>query len=126
MKMEYISLSEKKLESGREQKKREHIGSCWHFALKFGPGGEITRYKARFEAKGFGQVPGPDYNETYLPTTRLSTIRVLISYAALKNTQLKQMGIKTENLIGEIEEEIFMQQPEGIKHFDKQGNPLIC
>ena len=52
------------MESGREQRKREHIDICWHFALKFGPGGEITTYKPRFEAKGFGQVPGLDYNKT--------------------------------------------------------------
>ena len=83
-------------------------------------------YKARFVTKGFSQVPSRDYNETYSPTTRLSTIRVLISYALYKNTELKQMVIKTAYLNADIEEETFMQQPQVFEKFDKQGNALIC
>ena len=107
-------------------KRNKPIGSRWHFALKFGPSGKIKRYKARIVAKGYSQFPGRDYKETYSPTTRLSTIRVLISYAQFKNTELKQMDTKTACLNADIEEEIFMQQPETFKKFDKQGNPLIC
>ena len=109
-----------------ENKGNKPIGSRWHFALKFGHSGEITMYKARFVAKGFSQVQGRDYNKKYSPTTRLSTIRVLISYALYKNTELKQVDIKTAYLNAEIEDEILMQQPEGFEKFDKQGNPLIC
>ena len=126
MKLEYNSLVENKVWELVENKGNKPITSRWHFALKFGPSGEITRYKARFVAKGFSQVPGRDYNETYSPTTRLSTFRVLISYAVYENTDLKQMDIKTAYLNADIEEEIFMQQPEGFEKFDKQGNPLIC
>ena len=71
MKLEYNSLVENKIWELVENKGNNPIGSRWHFALKFGPSGEITRYKARFVAKGFSQVPGRDYNETYSPTTRL-------------------------------------------------------
>ena len=94
------------------------------FNFKFGPSGEITRNKARFVAKGFSQVPGRDYNDKYSPTTGFSTIRVLISYALHKNTELKQMDIKTAYLNANIEEKIVMQQPEGSEKFDKQGNLL--
>ena len=113
MKLEYNSLVENKVRELVENKRNKPIGSRWHFALKFGPSGEITRYKSRFAAKGFSQVPGRHYNETYSPTTRLSTILVLMSYALYKNTELKQMDIKTANLNADIEEEIFMEQPEG-------------
>ena len=126
MKLEYNSSVENKVWELVENKGNKPIGSRWHFALKFSPSGEITRYKARLVAKGFSQVPGRDYNETHSPTTRLSTIRVLISYAVYKNTKLKQMDIKTAYLNADIEDEIFMQQPEGFEKFDKQGNPLIC
>ena len=104
MKLEYNSLVENKVWELVENKGNKPIGSRWHFALKFGPSGEITRYKARFVAKGFSQVPSRDYNETYSPTTRLSTIGVLISYAVYKNTELKQMDIKTAYLNADIEE----------------------
>ena len=126
MKLEYNSLVENKVWELVENKGNKPIGCRWHFALKFAPSGEVTRYKAGFVAKGFSQVPGRHYNETYSPTTRLSTIRVLISYAVYKNTELKQMDIKTAYLNADIEEEIFMQQPEGFEKFDNQGNPLIC
>ena len=109
-----------------ENKREKPIGSHWHFALKFGPSGAITRCKARFVTKRFSQVPGRDCNETYSPTTRLSTVQVLISDEVYKNTKIKQMEIKTAYLNADIEEEIFMQQPEGFEKFDKQGNLLNC
>ena len=124
VKLEYNSLVENKVWELVENKGNKPIGSRWHFALKFCPSGEIRSYKARFVAKGFSQVPGRNYNETYSPTTRLSTICVLISYALYKNTELKQMDIKTANLNADIKEEIFMQQ--AFEKFDKQGNPFIC
>ena len=125
VKFEYNSLVENKVWQLVENKGIKPIGSRCYFALKFGPSGEITKYKAIFVAKGFSQIPGRDYNETYSPTTRFSTIRVLISYALYKNTKLKQMDIKSAYFNNDIEEEIFMQQPKGFKNFDKQGNPLI-
>ena len=79
MKLEYNSLVENNVWELVENKGNKPIGSRWHIAIKFGPRGEITRYNARFVGKGFSQVAGGDLNETYSPTTCLSTIRVLIS-----------------------------------------------
>ncbi len=74
--------------------KAQHvIGSRWHFALKYGPDIKTSRYKARFEAKGFSQIAGKDYNEIYSPTTTLSTIRVIINVAVQKGLKLMQMRI---------------------------------
>ncbi len=60
---------------------RKAIGGRWHFCLKYGSTGEVTRYKARYVAKWYSQVHGRDYDETYSPTVRLSTIRVLWAVA---------------------------------------------
>ena len=60
MKLEYNSLVESKVWEFVEIKGNKPIGSRWHFALKLGPSGEITRYKARFVSKGLSQGPGRD------------------------------------------------------------------
>ena len=84
------------------------------------------RYKARLVAKGFSQVTGRDYNEIYSPTTRLSTIRILSSYELRNGSELKQMDIPTAYLNADIDEEIFMQQPESFEKYNDQRNPLVC
>ena len=80
MKNEYDSLVENNVWSFVKSDEKP-VGSRWHFAfaLKFGPEGDICRYKARFVAKGFSQVFGEDFYET--PTTRLSTIRIFMLLA---------------------------------------------
>ena len=70
MKNEYDSLVENNVWSLVKSEKKP-IGIRWHFALKFGPDGKICRYKARFVAKGFSQVFGKDFYDTYSPSTRL-------------------------------------------------------
>ena len=77
MKTEYNSLVENNVWELVDNQEIKPIGSRWHSALKCAPSGEKLSYKARLLAKGFSQVPGRDYNETYSPTTRLSTIRIL-------------------------------------------------
>jgi hypothetical protein len=56
---------------------REIVGGKWVYTIKSGPNDEET-YKARYVAKGYSQVPGVDYHETFAPTARMSSIRVLI------------------------------------------------
>ena len=103
----------------------EPVGSRWHFALKLGPDGDICRYKARFVAKGFSQVFGKDFNETYSPNTRLSTIRFWMSLAISNDYQLKQMDIKTAFLNAPIEEDVVIKQPEGFELLDENGKPFV-
>jgi hypothetical protein len=64
-------------------------------------------------AKGFTQKEGEDYFDTYSPVARLPTIRTLIALAAAHNLLIHQMDVKTTFLNGELDEEIYMQQPEG-------------
>ena len=77
------------------------------------PDGTIERYKARLVAKGYTQKEGDDFFDTYSPVARLTIIQVLISLAAFYGLIVHQMDVKTAFLNGELEEEIYMDQPDG-------------
>ena len=79
MKKEFDSLEKNKVWELVRIRGEKPIGSRWHIALKYGPNGEISRFKARFIAKGFSQVEVRDFQETYSPTAKLSTIRIVLS-----------------------------------------------
>ena len=77
------------------------------------PDGTIDKYKARLVVKGYRQKEGLDYFDTYSPVTRITSIRMLIALAAVHDLKIHQMDVKTTFLNGELEEEIYMEQPEG-------------
>ena len=89
------------------------IGCKWILKKKLKPDGTVDKYKARLVAKGFRQRENIDFFDTYSPVTRITSIRVLISLAAVYNLIVHQMDVKTAFLNGELEEEIYMEQPEG-------------
>ena len=103
---------------------RKAIGSKWIFKLKTDADGKIERYKARLVAQGFNQRYGIDYEETFSPVVRFESVRTVLALAAKLGFKLHQMDIKTAFLNGELEEEIFMRQPEA---FIEEGNEnLVC
>ena len=105
-------------------KGRKLVGSKWVFKTKVNPEGETERYKARLVAQGFSQKYGDDYDETFSPVVRSESIRSLIAVAAKKNLVLHQMDVTTAFLNGNLEEEVYMKQPEG---FVKSGEEnLVC
>lgn len=64
-------------------------------------------------ARGFSQVPGIDYNENFSPMVRHTSIRTLLALVAMQDLELEQLDVKTAFLHGELEEEIYMRQPDG-------------
>ncbi|KAL7284965.1 hypothetical protein ACG7TL_000054 [Trametes sanguinea] len=89
------------------------VGSRFVFRIKRDSDGSIKQYKARLVAQGFTQVPGLDYNETFAPVAKLSSIRMLLALAARYDWELEQMDVKSAYLNGKLDEEIFMRQPPG-------------
>lgn len=95
-------------------KNRKVIGCRWLFKLKGGiPGVEPTRFKARLVAKGYSQKEGVDYQEIFAPVVKHTSIRILMSVVVDQDLELEQMDVKTTFLHGELEEELYMEQPEG-------------
>lgn len=91
------------------------VGCKWVFVIKNDVHGNPTKYKARLVAKGFSQQYLSDYNETFAPVVRMTTFRILLAFANQNNLLIHQMDVKTAFLNGLLEEEIYMQLPEGIK-----------
>ena len=95
----------------------------WVFKKKLRPDGTIEMYKARLVAKGYTQKE-EDFFDTYSPVARLTTIRVLLSLTASYGLLVHQMDVKTAFLNGELEEEIYMDQPDGFVSKDQEG--MVC
>ena len=100
--------------------KNRRIVKCkWVYVIK--PNG---LYKARLIAKGFTQVEGIDFQETFSLVARYEAIRFLLAHAALEDWEIEALDIKTAFLYGELDEEIYMEQPEGFVKKGQKG--YIC
>ncbi|KAK4386023.1 Retrovirus-related Pol polyprotein from transposon TNT 1-94 [Sesamum angolense] len=89
------------------------LGCKWIFKKKMKVDGTIEKFKARLVIQGFRQRPGIDYSYIYAPVARISTIRLLIALASIHNLVIHQMDVKTTFLNGNLDEEVYMKQPEG-------------
>ncbi|GJV77021.1 retrotransposon protein, putative, ty1-copia subclass [Tanacetum coccineum] len=89
------------------------VGHKWLFKKKTDMDGAVHTYKARLVAKGFTQTPGIDYEETFSPVADIRAIRILIAIAAFYDYEIWQMDVKTAFLNGYLNEEVYMEQPEG-------------
>jgi hypothetical protein len=83
----------------------------------------VERLKARLVAKGFTQRPGFDYIETFAPTMRMACIRTVLALAAIEDLDLRSVDISHAYINGTLEEEIYMQQPDGFP-FGEPGDVL--
>ena len=92
---------------------RQSIPNKWIFKYKTNAKGEIERHRARLVIKGYRQQKGIDFNETFSPVARFDTIRFLLAFSAERKHKLKQFDVKTAFLLAKLDEEIYMDQPEG-------------
>jgi len=108
---------------------RAPVKCRWVFRVKRGAEGEVIRYKARLVAKGFTQRYGIDYLETFAPVVKLTSLRIILALAAARNYEIDQTDIKTAYLLGKLEEEIYMEIPEGLtveENSDSSRKRKVC
>jgi len=92
----------------------------WVFVVKVDEKGIPVRFKARLVAGGHRQVEGIDYEETYAPVSRMTTLRILLGVAASQGWIVNQLDIKTAFLHGKADLDIYMRQPSGFQDGDNQ------
>lgn len=100
------------------------VSSKWLFKIKHVANGSIEKYKAIFIDRGFSQKEGIDYEETFAHIARYTSIRTVIAIAASKRWKMHQMDVKTIFLNGEIEEQVYIEQPEGFVIHEKESH--VC
>jgi hypothetical protein len=103
---------------------RKAIKARWVFRLKTFADGTPERFKARWVAKGFSQIPYIDYNETFAPVVRLENFRLMLAIANVWNLEIHQMDVESAFLQAPITEEIFVEQPEGFR--SKKHPDYVC
>ena len=93
--------------------KKTVVTSRWIYKIKHAADGVLDKYKAKFVSHGFYQKEGIDYEETFSLVAKYSTMRSIISLASVLGQKLHQRNVKTSFLNGEVEEEVYIENPEG-------------
>ncbi len=95
----------------------------WVYKIKRDAQGNVERYKSRLMTKGFLHKQGVNFEEVYALMNKHTTLRAMLSFVAQQDLELHQLNVKTAFLHGELEEEIYMQQPQG---YEQGGLNTVC
>ena len=101
---------------------RKIVRCRWVYRTKSPVDGQIIRYKSNLDAKGFQQVHGIDYDETFALVTKMDSIRLALEIAETKGWEVHHMDVKNAFLHGDLSEEIYMEHPQGFM----QDSSLVC
>ena len=99
---------------------KSFVWSRWIYKVKKASDGSVEKYKVRFVAWGFSQIEGIEYEETFAPVTRYSSIWTILALSAQMGWHIHQMDVKTVFLNGIIKEEVYIEQPEGFEIFSSE------
>ena len=100
------------------------VGSRWVFKVKRDENGSVERFKARLVAQGYSQAEGIDYHEVFSLVVRNTSIRTLLALANTCDWEVHQMDVHTAFLQGDLDEEIYMKQPDG--YTDEENPNHVC
>ena len=101
---------------------RKLVQCKWVYKTKFAADVSPLKYKSRLVAKGYSQVHGIDYNETFAPVAKMDSIRLALAIATSKQWEVHHMEVKCAFLNGDLTEDIYIQQPKWFV-----SNPsLVC
>jgi hypothetical protein len=105
-------------------KNKNVIGTKCVFRNKLNEDGHVTKNKYRLVCKGYAYIEGIDFEETFAPIARMEAIHLRLAYACSKNVKVYQMDVKSSFLNGELEEEVYIEQPKGFQ-FSKNTD-YVC
>jgi hypothetical protein len=98
------------------------VTSRWLYKTKYAADENIEKHKARYVARGFSQIEGADYDEMFSPVARYTYIQRIIDIVAEMGWRIHQMDINTSFLNGFIEEEVYIEQPQGFEVLGRESH----